>query len=132
MSNVDELQNEELKELKVKVEAEEVSLEDLIVLGDSKKIPIHIIYPNDDGTKSKARAFVKQLTLKELDGLNYNGSSLAVFNMKILQKALFKTNGDRFSKAELEVLPIGVVNAIGEKILDLSGVDTQKQRLKDF
>ena len=135
MQDIDGLLEEELEEdlERVEIEAEEVGLEDLIVLGEDKKIPIHIIYPNEDGTKSRARALVKQLTLKELDGLNYNGNNLASLNMKVLQKALFKTNGEKFTKEELQKLPLGVVNAVSNKIFELSGVDTPTEnRLKDF
>jgi hypothetical protein len=49
-------------------------------------------------------------------------------NMSVLQIALFKKNGDTFTRKELEVLPIGVVNAIATKILEVSGVDIEEQR----
>lgn len=132
MTNVDELKKEELEQLAT-VEHEEVSLEDLLVLGEEKRIPIHITFPNPDGeTKSNAKALIKQLTLKELDSLKIN-SDVASSNMSILQKALFKQNGDTFSRKELEVLPLGVVNAIATKILEVSGVDINEQkRLGNF
>lgn len=132
MTNVDELKKEELEQLAT-VEHEEVSLEDLLVLGEEKRIPIHITFPNPDGeTKSNAKALIKQLTLKELDSLKIN-SEVASSNMSILQKALFKQNGDTFSRKELEVLPLGVVNAIATKILEVSGVDINEQkRLGNF
>ena len=132
MTNVDELKKEELEQLAT-VEHEEVSLEDLLVLGEEKRIPIRITFPNPDGeTKSNAKALIKQLTLKELDSLKIN-SEVASSNMSILQKALFKQNGDTFSRKELEVLPLGVVNAIATKILEVSGVDINEQkRLGNF
>ena len=132
MTNVDELKKEELEQLAT-VEHEEVSLEDLLVLGEEKRIPIRITFPNPDGeTKSNAKALIKQLTLKELDSLKIN-SDVASSNMSILQKALFKQNGDTFSRKELEVLPLGVVNAIATKILEVSGVDINEQkRLGNF
>ena len=132
MTNVDELKKEELEQLAT-VEHEEVSLEDLLVLGEEKRIPIRITFPNPDGeTKSNAKALIKQLTLKELDSLKIN-SDVASSNMSILQKALFKQNGDTFSRKELEVLPLGVVNTIATKILKVSGVDINEQkRLGNF
>ena len=131
MTDINKLKEEELQELnKPSVEVEEVGLEDLIVLGERKKIPIHIIYPNEDGTKEKAKALVRQLTLKEVDALNFNSSVLAL-NITVLRKALFKTNGERFSNDELEVLPLGVVNAVANKILELSGIE-QNRNLQDF
>lgn len=133
MTDINKLREEELEQLKkVEVTTDEFNLEDLIVLGDSKKIPIHIIYPNDDGTKSKAKALVKQLTLTELDNVKFKGNSLES-SMFILKKALFKQNGDTFTNAELRALPIGVVNAVSNKILELSGVDIPDQpNLQDF
>ena len=51
----------------------------------------------------------------------------------ILTKALFKSNGDNFTNEELLSFPIGVVNAIASKIMELSGVDvSQQNQLKDF
>lgn len=127
MANINELKEQELKELAT-VETEEVGLEDLLVLGEEKKIPIHITFPNPDGeTKSNAKALIKQLTLKELDSIKIN-TGVASSNMSILEKALFKQNGDTFTRRELEVLPIGVVNAIATKILEVSGVDLDEQR----
>lgn len=127
MTNVEELKNQELEQLAT-VEHEEVNLEDLLVLGEEKKIPIHITFPNPDGeTTSNAKALIKQLTLKELDSLRVD-SNVASSNMSILEKALFKQNGDNFTRRELEVLPIGVVNAIATKILEVSGVDLEEQR----
>ena len=131
MTDINKLKEEELEELsKPSVEVEEVGLEDLIVLGEKKKIPIHIIYPNEDGTKENAKALVRQLTLKEVDGLNFNSTVLKL-NISVLRKALFKTTGEKFTNDELEVLPLGVVNAIANKILELSGVE-QNRNLKDF
>ena len=131
MTDINKLKEEELEELsKPSVEVEEVGLEDLIVLGERKKIPIHIIYPNEDGTKENAKALVRQLTLKEVDGLNFNSTVLKL-NISVLRKALFKTTGEKFTNDELEVLPLGVVNAIANKILELSGVE-QNRNLKDF
>ena len=122
MTDINKLKEEELKELeKVNVEAEEVGLEDLIVLGEDKKIPIHISFPNTDGSRSEAKALVKQLTLKELDNVNLNNAWKA--NLNILENALFKQNGEHFQRDEIEVLPLGVVNAIATKILELSGVE---------
>lgn len=127
MANVEQLKNEELEQLAT-VETEEVNLEDLLVLGEEKRIPIHITFPNPDGeTKSKAKALIKQLTLKELNRIQI-GNDIAGSNMSILERALFKQNGDTFSRDELEVLPIGVVNAIATKILEVSGVDLEEQR----
>lgn len=136
MTDTDKLKENELKELnKITVEAEEVALEDLIIMGDAKKIPVHLSYPNVDGTTSKALLYVKQLTLKEIEKVKINNNKItgAMLNRKILNMGLFKSDGEKFTNEELGYLPIGVVDAIAEKILELSGVDIKKQeQLKDF
>ena len=127
MTNVDKLKEEELEQLAT-VESEEVNLEDLLVLGEENRIPIHIKFPNPDGvTTSNAKALIKQLTLKELNQIKVS-NNIADSNISILERALFKQNGDNFTGKELEVLPIGVVNAIATKILEVSGVDLEEQR----
>ena len=136
MTSVSKLQEEELNALNNEgiVELEdEINLEELILLGEDKKIPIIISYPREDGTRIKAKALVKQLTLKELDRIQINKKSAMRSNVMILEKALFKQDGSNFTSEELLVLPIGVVNAIGNKILELSGVDIPDlDAVKDF
>ena len=133
MTDINNLTEDELNDFNAPtIEVEEVGLEDLIVLGEAKKIPIHIIYPNDDGTRTKAKALVKQLTLQEMDNLNIAGKNMFGVNKIVLRKALFKQNGENFTVQEINVLPIGVVNAVGNKILELSGVDFNQRELMDF
>ena len=133
MTDINKLKEEELNELnKVSVEAEEVGLEELIILGEEKKIPIDITFPNSDGTTTKARALVKQLTLKEIDNLKINSRQLGTMNRAVLKTALFKTNGEKFTVDELNVLPIGVVTAIANQIMELSGVEINKDELINF
>lgn len=133
MVNVKKLKEEELNQLNKKEnvvwEEDEVSLEELILLGENKKIPIHIEYPLPDGTTKKAKAFVKQLTMKEIEGIKVED----VNNSTILQMALFKSNGDPFTPTLIKSLPIGVVNALLSKIFEVSGVDPETlKQLQDF
>ena len=132
MVNVKKLKEEELNQLNKKEnvvwEEDEVSLEELILLGENKKIPIHIEYPLPDETTKKAKAFIKQLTMKEIEGIKQNDNTSA-----ILQKALFKSNGDPFTPTQIKKLPIGVVNALLNKIFEVSGVDPETlKQLQDF
>ena len=124
---INHLKKEDIVELE-----EEINLEELILLGDEKKIPIIITYPREDGTKIRAKALVKQLTLKELNLIRIDMNNPIKTNTNILKKALFKQNGENFTEEELLTLPLGVVNAIGNKILELSGVDINTNDLKDF
>lgn len=126
-TDVDKLKEEELVNL-----SEEVNLEELLVLGEDKLIPIEISFPKSDGNSVKAKALIKQLTLKELDNIKLNNASVFESNILILEHALFKQNKSNFTREELLVIPLGVVNAISNKILEVSGVDIDPQRLRDF
>lgn len=115
----------------MKIVEEETNLEDLIVLGEEKKIPITIEFPNGD-TKIKAKALIKSLTLAEIDKLKLSQDSLLESQLEILKISLFKNNGDLFSEKELLSFPVGVVAKISEKILEVSGVDTDGKELRNF
>ena len=115
----------------MKIVEEETNLEDLIVLGDDKKIPISIEFPNGE-TKIKAKALVKPLTLAEIDKIKLNQDSLLETQLEILKISLFKTNGDLFSEKELLKFPVGVVAKISENILEISGVEVDGDKLRNF
>ena len=127
MTNVDKLKEEELAQLDG-----ELNLEDLIILGDDKKIPITITFPKGDGESVKAKALIKQLTLKELGNVNTKNNNLLDTSKLILRKALFKQDGALFSDAEIEVLPVGVIVAISNRIMEVSGMEDYMQPVKDF
>ena len=115
------------------IEVDEVNLEDLIVLGNEKKIPIEIDYPLKDGTSVKSKAYVTQLTLKEIENLKLNPQNVSQAVIEILSSSLYNSKGENYTKQELNALPIGVVNAITETIMELSGVDIkQSEQLTDF
>ena len=109
-----------------KIEVEETNLEDLIILGEDKHIPIIIEFPQGD-KNIKAKALIKQLTLKEMDKIKPNKNNPWEMNLKILEIALLKQDGSNFKKEELLALPMGVVNAISEQIMKASGVDVDKE-----
>lgn len=133
MVDVNKLKEEELNQLKQGVnvvsEKEEVSLEELILLGVDKKIPIHIEYPLTDGTIAKGKALIKQLTMKEIDEINVNDLNY----MTILKRSLFQSDGEPFPPSKIRQLPIGVVKALIDKIFEVSGVDPEElKKLQDF
>ena len=104
-----------------KIEVEETNLEDLILLGEDKLINILIEYPTENGNVT-AKAKIKQLTMKELRNIDFTNVT-AETSIQILEKALFKQDGTPFSKELIMNLPMGVVNALGNKIMELSGAD---------
>ena len=65
-----------------KINVEETNLEDLILLGEDKLINIVIEYPTETG-RVKAKAKIKQLTMKELKNLDLENPSFET-NIKIL------------------------------------------------
>ncbi|WP_407415806.1 hypothetical protein [Methanobrevibacter sp.] len=109
----------------VKIEVDEVNLEDLIILGEDKLINISIEYPEEnDGVVKivRTKAKIKQLTIKELRNIdlkNVNANTVA----SILSKALFKQDETNFSKELINGMPIGVCFAITREIMKISGVD---------
>ena len=133
MVNVDELKQQEMEKLTNVEMQEEFDLEELILLGDDKKIPILIEYPKPDGKRVKAKALIKQLTINEIDTVKTKQENQLQAAMLVLQKALFKSNGEPFSKNELKRLPIGVLTEISDKILEISGINEDtKQELINF
>lgn len=102
------------------IKMEETNLEDLILLGEDKLIDITIEYPTENG-KIKAKAKIKQLTMRELKNIDLQNPSLET-NISILTKALFKQDDTPFEKELILALPVGVVNAVSEKIMEVSGV----------
>ena len=127
MSNIDDLKKKEL----VSLQAEEVNLEDLIILGADKKIPIQVEYHTFDDKHVKARVLVKQLTMKELKNFNITTTDIQDI-LKILKKTMFKNNGEPFTPDELLLIPIGALKAILSKIFELSGIDANTTNLRDF
>jgi hypothetical protein len=127
MVDVEKLKEEELDALN-EAENEELQdeffdLEELILLGQDKKIPIIITYPLPDGRQVKAKVLVRQLTLKELDNIKSQNSNLLQMSLRVMKKALFTQYGNTLTQEQIKDLPIGVVIAISNKILELSGVD---------
>ena len=122
MTDIDKLKEEEIAQLDG-----ELNLEDLLILGDVKKIPIKIKFPLEDGTIVEAKALVKQLTVKELENLKLKQNTVWKYSVAILEKALFKQDGTQFNSKEIRSLPLGVANAIASKVMELSGVEITNQ-----
>ena len=104
-----------------KIEIEETNLEDLILLGEDKLIDVIIEYPTENGTV-EAKAKIKQLTMKELKNMDLQKVT-AQTSIEILNKALYKQDGTPFPEELILALPIGVVNALGNEILKISGAN---------
>lgn len=108
---------------KSKIKIEETNLEDLIVLGEDCHIPVSIEFPKPDGDIVKAKALVKQITVKEMKKIKLKEKDEVDLAMEVLQIALLKQDTSNFTKEEISYLPIGVVRTLSDKILELSGFD---------
>lgn len=115
----------------MKIVEETTNLEDLIILGEDKKIPITIEFPNGE-QKIKAKALIKPLTLGEIDDIQINQDNLLKAQMQILKGNLLKSNGKQFTEEELEAFPIGVIKTISERIMEVSGIEYEAKDLRDF
>lgn len=113
-----------------KIQVEETNLEDLILIGEDKRIPVVIEFPNGE-TTIKAKALIKQITLREMDKIKINQDKPIQMNIEILQTSLLKQDGNKFSYEEILSLPMGVVNELAKKIMEVSGVDIDNE-LKNF
>lgn len=108
---------------KSKIKVEETNLEDLIVLGEDYNIPVSIEFPKPDGKKVKAKALIKQLTVKEMKKLQTKGKDELEIAIEVLNTSLLKTDGTNFTKEEILYLPLGVVRSLSDKILEVSGIN---------
>ena len=115
----------------INIEVEETNLEDLIVLGEDKLTPISIEFPCRDGGTLKAKAWIKQLTLKEVKNIDLQNINVLETSLEVLKLALYKKDNVKYTDEELLALPVGVVTAISEQILKLSGIEYDNQ-LQDF
>ena len=109
-----------------KIRVEEVSLESLVLLGKDKLIDVDIEYPTETGV-TRASAKIKQLTMEELKNIDVTEANFRT-NLEILKKSLFKQDGTPFEPDLILALPIGVVNALSEKILEISGVNQEVKK----
>lgn len=110
-----------------KIKVEETNLEDLIILGEDCHIPVSIEFPKPNGEVAKAKALVKQITVKEMKKVKLKGNDEVEVAMEVLQTALLKQNGSNFTKEEISYLPIGVVRTLSDKILELSGFNMNEE-----
>lgn len=114
--------NIEIDEVPPKIEVKETQLEDLIILGNDKLMDIIIEYPKDDGTFTRARAKIKQLTMKQLKNIDMNNINIAIA-VQILKKSLYTIDEKPFTEDLILDMPVGIAIGITKEIMRVSGVD---------
>lgn len=110
-----------------KIKVEETNLEDLIIVGEDYHVPVSIEFPKQNGEIVKAKALIKQLTVKEIRKIQLKGRDELELAIEVLSLALLKQNRKNFTKEEISYLPIGVVRSLSDKILEVSGVDMNEE-----
>lgn len=114
-----------------KIKVEETNLEDLIILGEDCHIPVSIEFPKPNGEKTKAKALIKQLTVKEMKKIQLKGKDELEIAIEVLNTALLKQDGSNFTREQILYLPLGVVRKLSGKILELSGLNMDEE-IKNF
>ena len=110
-----------------KIKVEETNLEDLIILGEDCHIPVSIEFPKPNGETIKAKALIKQLTVKEMRKIKLKGNNELEIAIEVLNIALLKQDGNNFTNEEILALPLGVVSSLSNKILEVSGLNMDEE-----
>lgn len=105
-----------------KIQVEETNLEDLIILGEDKLINCTIEFPTENGN-IKAKTKIKQLTMREVKNIDMTKPDLET-SVEILKKSLHTEKGEPFQENLILALPVGVVYKLSEKIMEISGVQS--------
>ena len=114
------------KELKIEALNDEVvDLETLIVDGEDALIPLQFVYPNTD---RKTGVYIKPLTgqsFKDMDANRVNAITL-------LDGCLFDLEKNPLPVNVIERLPAGVIFELYKKLSEISGIEIEDGKLKDF
>lgn len=111
----------------MEIEHEVFDIEDLFLEGKDKITPIKITINNKD-----FRAYVEPVTYGQIKKMERTANEEEVAEY-ILQNHFFRNDkGDKFTVDELDLLPAGVLKAVGETIMDLSGLNITQDDIKSF
>lgn len=110
----------------VEIEHEAMDIEDLFLTGKDKKTEI-IITINGRGEFKALVTPVSYGEIKKLDKM----SEMEIANY-VLTNHFFKPNGEPLSSSELDLLPAGILKAVSETIMKLSGLDISNEDIQVF
>lgn len=107
------------------VNDELVDLETLILEGDDALIPLKFVYPNTD---TKTGVYLKPVTgesFKDMDAGTVNAITL-------LDGCLFDLNKKPYPTEVISKLPAGVIVELYKKLSEISGIEIEEDKLKNF
>ena len=132
MNDIEDLRNEEIEHLSKETDVE-YDLETLIIEGEKARIPVEIDYPMGDKTVP-VTAILKPITNVEVQtALSINRSVRdTTLNIEILKKGLFTKNNEPFPSELIYKMPTGVVDALSQKLMVISGVQTDEEASEEF
>ena len=107
------------------VNDELVDLETLILEGDDALIPLKFVYPN---TESKTGVYLKPLTGEAFKGMDAN----RVDAITLLDGCLFDLQKNPLPLNVIEKLPAGVIFELYKKLSEISGIEMEEDKLKNF
>lgn len=110
----------------MKIEHEELGIEDLFLKDNDEKIQIIITIPD----RGKFKAYVTPVTYGQTKKIERaSEEEIAEY---VLTNHFFKGDGERFTSGELDLLPAGVLKGVAEKIMDLSGLSITNEDIQVF
>lgn len=107
------------------VNDELVDLESLILDGDDAFIPLKFVYPNSE---SKTGVYLKPITGEAFKGIDAN----KVNAISLLDGCLFNLQKNPIPLKVIEKLPAGVIVELYKKLSEISGIEMEDDKLKNF
>lgn len=124
--------------INLEIDTKELDLESLIVDGANARIPIEVEFPiyHEDGTLTYETrgAVIKPLKSHELTNASQIGLRLddSDVNTEIVKAGLCRKDGLAYPPEVVESFPAGVISALANKILDVSGVKPDKKAAEEY
>ena len=124
--------------INLEIDTKELDLESLIVDGANARIPIEVEFPiyHEDGTLTYETrgAVIKPLKSHELTNASQIGLRLddSDVNTEIVKAGLCRKDGSAYPPGVVESFPAGVISALANKILDVSGVKPDKKAAEEY
>lgn len=124
--------------INLEIDTKELDLESLIVDGANARIPIEVEFPiyHEDGTLTYETrgAVIKPLKSHELTNASQIGLRLddSDVNTEIVKAGLCRKDGSAYPPGVIESFPAGVISALANKILDVSGVKPDKKAAEEY